>query len=152
MRKGKHSELGEVYTPDNVIVDIIKEYENGKSGITLSQLKDPKETWVEPSMGDGRLLVAIKKLLMKHGHTEENVLSRLYGVEINPESCKKAILNLYGPGELTEITKKGSSIRKWKHSIWGEIQNLVCTNSYDYNFEFTDNTKVQGFDWLQIEE
>ena len=154
MNKGKHSALGEVYTPEPIIKDIIHEISSGElsTAANIGINFDKNEVWLEPSMGDGRLLVAVKKMLLKKGFKEKDILNRLYGVEINPESCKKAILNVYGPGELTERTNPNAQVRKWNHSVWGNIENLVCTDSYSYSFNFSNEMKIHGFDWLSIEQ
>jgi hypothetical protein len=154
MNKGKHSELGEVYTPDPVIKDIIQEIISGElsPNTQIGIDFDKNEIWLEPSMGDGRLLVAVKKMLLKKGFAEKDILARLYGVEINPESCQKAVMALYGPGELSERTNPNAKVRKWHHSVWGDIDNLVCTDSFSYSFNFSQNTKIHGFDWLSIDE
>ena len=41
-------------------------------------------TFLDPAYAGGQFLYAIAKRLMAHGHTKENILSRLYGVEYRP--------------------------------------------------------------------
>lgn len=40
-------------------------------------------TFLDPSMGGGNLLAAIRDRLQQFGHSEDNILSRLYGFETN---------------------------------------------------------------------
>lgn len=150
-RKGKHSELGEVYTPPKIIQSMIDELKN-EINCNEEDFKSKTHTWLEPGFGDGRILYRLKEILLSYGHSEENVLNRLYGIEINPESCKKGILKLYGEGELTEITNQHSKVRRWRHSKWGDVNNLVCSNLFDYEHNFGNTVNLFGNSLFEIEE
>ncbi len=109
----RKKELGEVFTPPELIE------------ISLNEL--PKEifqssakTFLDNSCGNGNFLVAIKERLLQYAHSEENALSRIYGVDImedNVEECKQ---RLDPDNKYSEIVN----------------QNIVCADALTYHYRF----------------
>lgn len=65
--------------------------------IPEDKLKDPTSTFLDPSCGDGNFLVALLQVLTEeYGHDREQVLSRLYGVEIMQDNVDRALERLGG--------------------------------------------------------
>ena len=80
--------------------------------IPENKLKDPTSTFLDPSCGDGNFLVALLQVLTEeYGHDREQVLSRLYGVEIMQDNVDRALERLGGG-------------------------HLVCANALEYDFSF----------------
>lgn len=81
--------------------------------IPRDKLEDPSTTFLDNSCGDGNFLVALLQVLTEeYGHDREQVLSRLYGVDLMPDNIEIAKQRLPGA-------------------------NLVCADAltYDYNFD-----------------
>jgi adenine-specific DNA-methyltransferase len=57
-------------------------------------IRSPNDTVLEPSCGDGSLLWAAAKTLIKHGAVPGALGDALYGVEIDPKEAAKASLHL----------------------------------------------------------
>lgn len=55
--------------------------------------KDPNQTFLDPSCGDGNFLVAVKERLLGLGFSEEDALARIYGIDLMHdnvvEACKR---------------------------------------------------------------
>ena len=60
-------------------------------------LKDPTSTYLDPACGDGNFLVTLLQVLTEeYGHDRDQVLSRLYGVELMQDNCDEALRRLGG--------------------------------------------------------
>ena len=80
----------EVFTPMELCRRIVRD-------IPEEKLKDPTTTYLDNSCGDGNFLVALLEVLTKdYGHSRENVLDRLYGVDIMEDNVKEARRRLGG--------------------------------------------------------
>lgn len=76
--------FGEVFTPSEITEELLV-------GIDFS---DPTLKFCEPSMGDGRILLEIKRRLSEY-HTEKHIIENmLYGIEIQPEWYEHALVEL----------------------------------------------------------
>ena len=116
-------ETGEVFTPTPLVQEILDR-------LPQSLFQDPSKTFCDPSCGDGQFLgeVIIRKI--ENGSTLEEALSTTYGVDImqdNVDLCKERLL--CGRDDLKDIVN----------------QNIVCTNSLEYDFLFRETgTYAQG--------
>ena len=80
----------EVFTPHELCLQMIRD-------IPEEKLRDPTTTFLDPSCGDGNFLYAIHQVLTEdYGHTSEDVMSRLYGVELMEDNVAEAKRRLPG--------------------------------------------------------
>ena len=61
-------------------------------------IRSPQDTVLEPSCGDGSLLIAAAQTLLKHGATSENAAQLLYGIELDPQEAAKTAIHLKALG------------------------------------------------------
>lgn len=110
-------ETEEIFTPTSLV----------QSSLDILELLDPDcfkdvtKTFMDNSCGDGQFLgeVLIRKL--KNGHTFEQALETIYGVDLmqdNVDLCRKRLL--CGHEELRHIVEK----------------NIVCADALTYNYTF----------------
>ena len=65
--------------------------------IPEEKLRDPTTTYLDNSCGDGNFLYALYEVLTQdYGHSSENVMSRLYGVELMQDNVDIARARLPG--------------------------------------------------------
>ena len=103
--KQRIKQTGEVFTPHELCLQMVRD-------IPEDKLKDPTSTFLDPSCGDGNFLVALLQVLTEeYGHDREQVLSRLYGVEIMQDNVNRALERLGGG-------------------------NIVCHDALTYDYEF----------------
>ena len=80
-------ETGEVFTPTDLVIQIIQE-------LGVDKLA-PGQTVLDPACGDGQFLVVTKWVkVLHHGMTELDALDDIYGVDImrdNVDLCKKRL-------------------------------------------------------------
>lgn len=74
-REERRRQTGEDFTPIPLVNEML-------DLLPADEWKDPNQTFLDPACGDGNFLVEIKKRLLAAGHSEENALSRIYGVDI----------------------------------------------------------------------
>lgn len=110
--------FGEVFTPNNIFDTLIADID----------YSDPNLKICEPSFGDGRILLAIKRRLLQY-HTEKHIMENmLYGIEIQSEWYQHA---------LTEL-----NAHKYNH-------NLVCASALDFEGLFNPLRDWVGImDWV----
>lgn len=94
--KNRIKKTGEVFTPDVLVEKILDEFDP-------SVWCNPKETFFDPSCGDGNFLVAVKKRLMvglttvfpNERQREAHILNNMiFGVDIMPDnvaSCRERL-------------------------------------------------------------
>jgi len=119
------NQTGEVFTPSDLVEDIL-------NNLPLDSWTDPSKTFLEPSCGDGNFLIVLKQRLMSHGHSERQVLSRLYAVDLmadNVEECKNR-LDPYN--QHRDILDK----------------NIVCMNGLSYHYRFDGTVDEELFNKL----
>ncbi|MFA5024066.1 MAG: N-6 DNA methylase [Patescibacteria group bacterium] len=113
----RQKELGEVFTPTELVLDILKKLPTGKDGVWQEG-----KTFLDPACGNGQFLVAILIIKIQLGH--ENPLESIYGVDImldNVKQCRGRLLLLAGD------TKKNRAILK---------KNIVCKDGLEFDYEF----------------
>ncbi len=91
---------GEVFTPKNLVSDILR-------GLPEEEFGNPEKTFLDPSCGDGQFLgeVLIRKL--ENGIDFETSLSTIYGIDIMQDNvllCKERLL--CGREDLKHIVDK----------------------------------------------
>ena len=78
---------GEIFTPTDLVIEILQKAD-------IKQFA-PGKTIIDPTCGDGQLLVPVKWLKVLHFNmTEEDALKDIYGVDImrdNVDLCKKRL-------------------------------------------------------------
>lgn len=80
--KDRIKKTGEVFTPPELVEMMLKDIEE-------EIFKNPETTFIDPSSGDGNLLIPLKSKLLKY-HTEEHVLNEmLYAVELMEDNHKE---------------------------------------------------------------
>lgn len=115
---------GEVFTPIPLVNEILDKLPD--------ELWDhPEKTWIDNSCGNGNFLIEVKRRLLERGHSLQNVLSRIYGVEImqdNVDECRQ---------------------RLDPHNLHPDIveKNIVCADALKYHYRF-DGTDPELTDQL----
>jgi len=112
----RKKELGEVFTPPELVNEILDQ-------LPQEVWKDPTKTFLDNSCGNGNFLVAIKERLLKYGHSLENILSRIYGVDIMQDNVDECRQRLDPKNEFPKIIQK----------------NIVCADALRYHYRF-DNS------------
>ena len=121
-RNARRRDTAEIFTPDHII----------KKMLDLL----PKSTWhkgktfLDPAAGNGNILVWILIRKIEHGHKPLEALRTIYGVDImsdNVSECRCRLLKIVSAFE--EITKD---------HIQAALTNIVCANSLEYDFEFSE--------------
>jgi hypothetical protein len=85
-RQERRRETGEDFTPIPLVNEILDE-------LPPESWTDPTQVFLDPSCGNGNFLVEVKKRLLAAGHSEENALSRILGIDLMHdnvvEACKR---------------------------------------------------------------
>lgn len=105
-------EIGEVFTPLPLVIEIVKELPDGAFG--------PGRTVLDPACGNGQFLAVAKyaKMLI-HGMSEEAALAELYGVDImrdNVDICRTRLgggMILMGDTLKPERRLEGQTNEEW---------------------------------------
>lgn len=88
-RQDRRKETGEDFTPTSLVTKMLNQ-------IPEEVWQNSSSTFFDPACGNGNFLVAVKEKLLNHGYSEENVLSRIYGIDVMRdnviETCER--LNL----------------------------------------------------------
>ena len=82
---------GEVFTPLSVITKKLNDLEKHDPSL----FKNPSNTFLEPSCGDGNFLSEVLIRKMENGSTFEQALSTIYGVDLmqdNVDLCRERLL------------------------------------------------------------
>lgn len=90
--KERVKKTGEVFTPPELVREMVSQIDN-------SILKDPTKTFLDPTCGDGNILVEILKIRIENGVSPTDALKTLYGVELmedNTIRCRKRLLDIVG--------------------------------------------------------
>lgn len=82
--KERVKQTQEIFTPHELCLQMVRD-------IPKEKLQDPTTTFLDPSCGDGNFLYALHQVLTEdYGHASENVMSRLYGVDLMPDNVEVA--------------------------------------------------------------
>ena len=123
-------ELQAVFTTD----EILKYFDN----LDPELFRDPEQTFVDPSCGDGALLGEALKRRLMNSIDLSTALETLFGVDINAENVAATKERLLcGQGHLKHIVDK----------------NIVCVDALEYHFRFDGSvTDVDEFEerWQKL--
>ena len=113
----------EVFTPTPLVQQIL-------DNMDQELFKDPTNTFIDPSCGDGQFLGEALIRKMENGIDFETALATIYGVDLmedNVTLCRKRLL--CGREDLRHIVEK----------------NIVCHDAltYDYSFNGTNQTEAE---------
>ena len=88
--KARIKQTGEVFTPHELCLQMVRD-------IPKEKLRDPTATFLDPSCGDGNFLYALHQVLTEdYQHASEDVMDRLYGVELMEDNVEVARARLPG--------------------------------------------------------
>lgn len=130
--KERQTELGEVFTPTKLVLNIIKKLSKDKS-----IFEDETKTFLDPSCGNGQFLIAILITKMYYGHSPEQALSTIYGVDIMKDNiieCRKRLFN-YATKDMDDITEMKKCMKIIK-------KNIVRADALEYDFNFGEKEKA----------
>lgn len=114
--KERIKENGEVFTPSSIVnkmMDMVSDQ---------SIWSNPSKTFLDPTCGNGNILIGMLKRRLENGVSPRDAVSTLYGVELmqdNVELARKRIAEEIGTHEFDDIIE----------------HNIVCANFFDWNFE-----------------
>ena len=122
-RLKRRKKTGEFYTPYSIIKKMIDKIEP-------EMWANPDRTFLEPSFGDGNLIIAILyRRIVEHGIDWKTALETCYGVELmqdNVDETKERIIDLFDKLNI-----------EYDKDVAYEImnRNLVCSDFFKWNFE-----------------
>lgn len=120
--KKRAKDNNEVFTPTELVRDILAKYPD-------EYFADPTKTFLDPSCGDGQILLEVVLKKVKHGCTLEQALSTTYGVEKEPDNaelCRTRLLCGNTSKEFQAIVER----------------NIVCADSLEYHYRFDGSPPV----------
>lgn len=82
-RQERRRETGEDFTPIPLVNRVLDCFE-------ADVWDNPDKVFLDPSCGNGNFLVEVKKRLLAAGHSEENALSRILGIDIMHDNVVEA--------------------------------------------------------------
>lgn len=106
-------ELGEVFTPIKFVNETLDK-------LPTKLWEHPSKTAIDRSCGNGNFLIEICWRLLKQGHSLENALSRIYGVDIMQDNVDQCRERLDPDNQYSEIVNK----------------NIVCADALHYHYRF----------------
>jgi len=110
--KARIKQTGEVFTPHELCLQMVRD-------IPEEKLRDPTTTFLDPSCGDGNFFVALLQVLTEeYGYDRDQVLSRLYGVDLMPDNIAR----------VRERLNIESGSPHWDH--------FVCHDALTYDYSF----------------
>jgi len=113
----RQAELGEVFTPTSLVIEMLKKLPKGKDGVWQEG-----KTFLDPACGNGQFLAVVLIIKMQMGH--KNPLETIFGVDImedNVKECRERLLKIAGD------TKKNRKILK---------KNIICADGLTYDYSF----------------
>lgn len=117
----RQAKLGEVFTPTNLVLEMLKKLPKGKiNGVWVEG-----KTFLDPACGNGQFLAVILIIKKQMGH--KNPLDTIFGVDImqdNIDECRARLLKIAGD------TKRNREIVE---------QNIVCADGLTYDYSFGKN-------------
>lgn len=122
-RLKRRKKTGEFYTPYSIIKKMIDKIEP-------EMWSNPDRTFLEPSFGDGNLIIAILyRRIVEHSIDWKTALETCYGVELmqdNVDETKERIIDLLNKLNI-----------EYDKDVAYEImnRNLVCSDFFKWNFE-----------------
>jgi len=104
----------EIFTPTEMVKDLL-------NTLDPNLFVDSEQPFIDPTCGDGQFLGEILIRKLENGHTFEQALETIYGVDLmqdNVDLCRERLL--CGQEHLRHIVEK----------------NIVCADALTYNYTF----------------
>lgn len=120
-QEARRKETGEDFTPVALVNEILDK-------LPAEVWLDPEKTWFDPACGDGAFLGEVKRRLLDAGHSEENVNSRIFGIDIMLNNAIKTCVRLGLPHRNFENEDKRSS-KVDGYNIFAVSENIVCADT-----------------------
>lgn len=115
----RKKELGEVFTPPALVNEMLDH-------LPPEVWIDPNKTFIDPSgCGNGNFLIGIKDRLLQY-HQLDNILPRVFGVDIMEDNCIETILRLYFNFPLYE---NNDVVEDWDKDLANESEHVSNNNS-----------------------
>lgn len=133
---------GEVFTHTDNVLEILNEF---SSELFIKSNDSKTYKFLDYAAGDGNFISEFVLKLIDGGHSYEEALSKVYGVDIEISNCIEAIKRLYGANGEPVIKKlEGEDIPpEWQSpglfavfEVNGKICNIVCADGLKYNYSF----------------
>jgi type I restriction-modification system DNA methylase subunit len=125
--KVRQKSTGEVFTPDALVEEILDQ-------LDPELFTDPTKTFIDPSAGDGNFLARVLYRKLENGHSFEQALSTIYGVDLMADNVKLTQDRLLcGHEELRSIVEK----------------NIVNADALTYDYTFGEPEQF-GNDLFEI--
>lgn len=121
----------EVFTPTKIAIESLDLLELSSPDC----FKDPKNTFLDNSCGDGQLLGEVLIRKMEYGSDFETALSTIYGVELMEDNVRKCRDHLLcGREDLRHIVET----------------NIVCHDALTYHYNFDNSTSTSHLEQLNL--
>ncbi len=117
----------EVFTPDVIINQIFDQ-------IPYEIWNDPTKIYLDPSCGGGNILHRYRQKLLQHGHSPENALKKIYGIDLMLDNVIETRQRLDRDGQYKEIVER----------------NIVQANDLTYHYRF-DGTLTDDIESVKEE-
>lgn len=148
--KSRTKSTGEVFTPTNLVQEMIDKLEEQNPTI----FTDPTKTYLDPTCGDGQFLSEIIIRKMERGSSYEEALSTTYGADLMLDNCKETIKRLYLNKHIKIITIAGNNIPKtmqrkglkaifklrYPNKTISKYLNIVQADGLEYDYSFNTHT------------
>ena len=161
--KSRVKELGEVYTPDSIVLDMLSGVIQNLKNQGYTDEDIVKETFLEPTCGDGQFLVRIyhdklvriNKLVDKSDEELKRTfimaLTTVYGIDIDPENVlesKMRVLHLLLNGSVYTFdnkTKPEEKFVKIENPLFNKqwYKEVIC-DLYERLFDILNNNIIWG--------
>lgn len=119
--KERITKNGEVFTPKPLVEKMMDK-------IPEEKWKDPNSVWLEPTFGNGNMLICMLERRIASGVEPIQAIKTLYGVELmqdNVDLCKDRIREVLRANKV-KIDKKVNDIID---------HNFVCSDFFKWDFE-----------------
>lgn len=114
VNRKNREELGEVFTPDELVDQIL-------DNLDPELFTNPEKTFCDPTCGNGQFLYAVLQRKMANGIDHRTALLTIFGVDINPDNvneCRERLL---------------MNDHRYTHIV---NQNIKVADATTYDFEF----------------
>lgn len=119
-RKERRRETGEDFTPIPLVNEML-------DCLPPEAWEDADQIFLDPSCGNGNFLVEVKKRLLAAGHSEENALSRIFGIDLMHdnvvETCERLGVE-YNPEASFAVSRTIVCANTLEHE--GKLQELFA--------------------------
>ena len=110
-RQERRRETGEDFTPIPLVNEMLDR-------LPADVWTDSGKTFLDPTSGNGNFLVEVKKRLLAAGHSEENALSRIFGIDIMHDNVIATCERL--------------GVKFNKNAEWAVSRTVICADTLKY--------------------